>query len=110
MTTVLRESTPRARKPYHCSLCGVKINAGQRYNVVVTVDDYGGNFRSWRHCLHCADLLRMIWATAPHDYYDDTGVGPDEADEWARQMHDDPGVLGANATAYLIRRGITLGG
>jgi hypothetical protein len=107
MPTVLRESTPRARKPYPCALCGVDIRTGQRHRVVVTVGDYGGDLGSWRYCLLCDEVLHLMWAFTPCDYQDE-GIGPDEALEWARENHADP-RYGQTACAYLERRGIQLG-
>jgi len=105
MPTVLRESTPVARKPHWCSLCNTRIEPGQRYRVEVYVDPYGDGIYTWHECAACHDdmVAQMVWEWAgkPHE-----GIGPDEADEWAREMVAQGGDV-ERAVTYLARRGIT---
>jgi hypothetical protein len=43
----LRYSTHTARIPHHCDTCDCLIQPGQRYQIMVALDE--GEFKIWRH-------------------------------------------------------------
>ena len=57
--TVLRTSTPRARKPHACSICPEPIEKGTTYHCQVVVGD--DCVYSWRMHTHCRLLSNAAW-------------------------------------------------
>jgi len=97
VTTTLRESRPVARKSHMCDLCFDTILAGQRYGRQTNI--YDDRIYDFLTCEPCSAVFSAAYTWA-EDYCDDAGLGPDEAEEWAREFSADDPV----AIAYLARR------
>lgn len=77
MTTVLHESTPRARKLHRCDLCNRDIDAGETYHRQRSI--YDGEPYVFKGCGHCMALVRVI--DESHDYWYDDGYTADSLSE-----------------------------
>lgn len=57
----LRDSTPKARKPYWCLVCGNGILVGEKYFSRTGTDtDYPGEINTFRMHLEC-EVLTRTW-------------------------------------------------
>jgi len=92
----LRSARPTARKAHRCDLCGSRIEPGETYDRQTNI--YDGHLYDWLTCQPCLPVFGAV-ITWLDGYWDDEGVGVDQADEWARECTDDP-----LAVAYLARR------
>lgn len=96
MTTILKETSPVARKPHVCDLCDCQIQPGDRYHRTEGVSyDYDGFF-TWKACAPCRALTAIVWE---HYGRPSEGVGIDDFDEWAKEFPEDP-----MAKAFGVRR------
>lgn len=88
MTTTLRETTRRARKPHYCGMCSTKIRPGDTYRVTTMIHD--GDLYDWRECLPCdRDGIGNLVRDWTGGYYDE-GVGYEQASEWAEEAMEWP--------------------
>lgn len=66
----LRQSTHTARTPHHCDTCDCLIQPGQRYQIMVALDE--GEFKIWRNHIMGECQFREPPPPPVYDY------GPDE--------------------------------
>lgn len=81
MTTLLSDTTPKARKSYTCDSCGRAILAGTVYRRSFQVD--GGEAWTWRSHPECTRAGNILW---------DHGIRGDEWDHLINvsdMEHDD---------------------
>lgn len=63
MSTILKETEPKARKDHVCDWCGNKIKAGTKYFYqVCTVD---GDFQTVKYHPECKDIVYGLIAEIP---------------------------------------------
>lgn len=83
MTTLLRETSPTARKNHWCHLCNKTIHPGERY--LRTTTAYDGTVGDFIKCAPCADdaITARVW-----DWFGrpEDGIHGDDAHEWATEM------------------------
>lgn len=96
MPTLLRGSTPTARKAHRCYTCRGNITPGEKYNRSVYLGDDG--LYEWVACLPCNALTPVVWDWAGRP---DEGVTDEEFIEWARESPNDLAAI-----AFLTRIGV----
>ena len=97
MPTLLRSSTPRARKAHRCSSCTGVISVGETYQRDTL--KYDDRVYDWLSCEGCEALHLEVWVWADRP---DEGVGPEDYEAWADEHLDDP-TFGDAARALLDR-------
>ena len=80
--TVLRSSTPKARKAHACSICTEPIEAGTVYHCQAVVGD--DCVYSWRTHTHCRLLAKAAWDADYCDPWEHTQSAED-VNEWLRR-------------------------
>lgn len=85
-----------ARKPQVCSLCGRRIDPGEKYLDQRNKSDYNDGVYTWRNCAHCDVLLGHLWNRGVDD---DEGVNHDTVEWW------EPETLGELRWKVCWRRG-----
>ena len=96
---LLREARPTARKAHCCSLCTGPISPGETYSRRTLV--YDGQVYDWRECSDCeADEIVSLVAEWT---YDEDGIGPEDAYEWASETALYPRADSLAAKRYLDR-------
>jgi hypothetical protein len=96
MPTLLRDSTPVARKAHKCRTCFASIDRGERYRRAAYLGDDG--LYEWVSCLPCDDLLNDVWKWAGNPW---EGVTDEDYAEWAREH----AATDSRAAAFLERIG-----
>lgn len=79
---LLDSTTPTARKPHRCELCGRRIDVGEKYTANKNVFD--GRVYTFKECAHCKALQRV---TSFGDHLDECsrygdGFCGDDAMQW----------------------------
>lgn len=72
--TYFHRTTPTARKPHRCNLCGRMIRPGETYHRGAGMD--GGTAWTWRECAHCYALIPIV------DTIDGEYGWPDDFADW----------------------------
>ena len=75
LTSVLR----KARVSHVCELCGRLIEAGETYRYQVNVFDC---IYTWKCCVHCDELMKILWHCDPWSFDRDEGFSRDAVGEW----------------------------
>lgn len=83
MSTILRNSSPVARKRHICEWCGQAIEPGTRYDAEARI--WEGDFYYLKAHQGCNKLAYLLWAEG--DYADDEGLDMDGFKELVREYY-----------------------
>lgn len=103
--TVLRDATPKARKPHSCSECARTIEPGERYWLSVVINwGYGNDLEEWRMCANCwaTIVLGTQLTGCPRNWWWDKihDLDPDDGGFVGDILHH-PGLTRANRLSML---------
>ena len=80
---LLREQTPKARKPHRCKCCYATVQTEEIYQRQTYVHD--GRLFDWVTCNGCAAITNWVWAWAPEMDREEFGIGADDYTLWAEE-------------------------
>ena len=84
--TFWSHSTLTARKPHVCSMCGRRIDAGEKYMKGAGMD---GTAWTWKECFHCKSFRQLTDIGFDGEYNEDTFADMEPLDgleeTWLRQ-------------------------